>query len=130
MRDFQGRRRARRFIFSKIIIAILALLVLFLSKAVWGVYAKNRLASSGRTQAEQEFAELQAQKKELAAKVRWLASERGQEEEIRKNYAVLKPGEKVITIVDDDATTTPARQTAGQAGWWPAAIDALGGLFE
>lgn len=41
----------------------------------------------------------------------------GIDEEIRKNFNVVKEGEKVITIVDDkSATTTTASST--EVGFW------------
>ncbi len=130
MRDFQGRRRVRRFIYSKVTIVALLLLVLFMSKAVWGVYAKNHLAGAGKKQAEGSLTELEGQKSELQKKVVWLRTDRGQEEEIRKNYSVLKPGEKVITIVEGESTSSVKINNKSNGGWWTAGWQALADIFS
>ncbi len=130
MQDFQGRRRIKRSIFYKITLVVLAVLILFLSKAVWGVYAKNRLAEVGRTQAESELRELETQKKELQDKVKWLATERGEEEVIRQNYSVLLPGEKVIMVVDAEKPTSGVKGDEDINNWFTAAVGALERLFS
>ena len=130
MQNFQGRKRLKRSLFSKITLVLLAGLVFILSKAVWGVYAKNQLAEAGRRQAEAELVELETQEAELKEKVAWLATERGQEEVIRRNFSVLKPGEKMIIVVDNNTATTAAAEPAKTNGWWQAAVGAIGGLFD
>jgi cell division protein FtsB len=128
MKDFQGRRRIRRSWVYQLVIILLVLAVLFMSKALWGVYAKNRLAAAGRAQAERELTELEEQEKELTAKVDWLSTERGQEEEIRKNFAVVRPGEKVITIIDNAGTLTATTSIEAEAGWWGSLVDWIKGI--
>ncbi len=116
-------------IYSKISILVLVFLVLFMAKALWGVYAKNRLALAGRVQAEAELAELDQQKSELSQQVAWLGKERGQEEAIRQNFSVTLPGEKMAIIVEDEKkgpTTTPKKT----GGWWQAGWQALADIFS
>ncbi|OHA58495.1 MAG: hypothetical protein A2571_01820 [Candidatus Vogelbacteria bacterium RIFOXYD1_FULL_44_32] len=129
MKDFQGQRRVRKMIYSKISLVVLGLLILFMVKALWGVQTKNSLAVAGRTQAEAELAELEAQKAELSAQVGWLGKDRGQEEALRQNFSVTLPGEKMVIVVEDASrptTTTPKKS----GGWWQAGWQALADIFS
>lgn len=90
-------------------IIVLFLLLLAMGKGVWSLVQKNHMARQNYKEAENRLAELEIEKKQLVANVGILKTDRGIETEIRKNFSVVKEGEKVITIVDNTqmvATTT------------------------
>lgn len=88
---------------------VLLVLLIAMGKGVWSLVQKNQIAHQNYNEAENRLAELEKEKKQLAANVAILKTDRGIETEIRKNFSVVKEGEKVITIVDNSqvvATTT------------------------
>ena len=99
---------------GKIMLGVLAVLVLLLSRAVWGVYTKSRLAAGGRAGAESRLAEVEKRRDTLLADVERLNSERGIEEEVRRNLSVIREGEKVINLVEPESVAT----TSATTSWW------------
>lgn len=107
MQNFQGRRRWKKMVYSKITILLLLILVILMSRALWRIHQKNQLALRESSKAEVKFLELEKQKNDLADKVKWLSTTRGQEESVRQNFSVVKEGEKVILVVEaKEASTT------------------------
>lgn len=100
MRELQGRRRARRLFYSKTTIFVLLVILVILARSAWGMYEKNQLASYHREKSEEELLELKNRVENLSANVSRLKTDRGVEEEIRKNFSVSKDGEYVITVID------------------------------
>ena len=108
MRDFQVKRKTNLWQYRVGIVVLLVLLIA-MGKGVWSLVQKNQIAHQNYNEAENRLAELEKEKKQLAANVAILKTDRGIETEIRKNFSVVKEGEKVITIVDNSqvvATTT------------------------
>lgn len=96
------------------VIIILVLVLIFLAQSVWGVWRKNRLSQSARVEAEQDMAVVKERRDALELRVKRLETSRGQEEEIRRNFPVVKEGEQVIVIVSDDE----AAAATTSEGWW------------
>jgi len=111
MQDFQDRRRWKKMVYSKITIIALCIVALLMFRNLWVVYNKNQVALAENEKSASKLVELEQQKKELATKVKWLSTERGQEEAIRQNFSVVKDGEKVILVVEDTsgASSTPPK---------------------
>ncbi|PIR45067.1 MAG: hypothetical protein COV10_01480 [Candidatus Vogelbacteria bacterium CG10_big_fil_rev_8_21_14_0_10_51_16] len=106
----------------KVVFAIwtgaLILLVVLLSKAVWGISRKERATAATRASADSELEYLQARKKEVEAEVVRLSSSSGQEAELRTKYQVAAPGEQVIILVEERATTTADKQIMDADSRW------------
>lgn len=111
MQDFQDRRRWKKMVYSKITIIALCIVALLMFRNLWVVYNKNQVALAENEKSASKLVELEQQKKELATKVKWLSTERGQEEAIRQNFSVVKEGEKVILVVEgtNGASSTPPK---------------------
>jgi len=103
MKEFQEKRKIRRFLYSKKMIILLLLIFLFLSYYTTKLYFKSRNALAKRDEIKKELADLEQRKTGLEKDVNRFQSESGLEEEIRKNLNVQKPGEKVLVIVDKTA---------------------------
>ncbi|MCX6731397.1 MAG: septum formation initiator family protein [Candidatus Parcubacteria bacterium] len=103
MREFQEKRKIRRFFYSKKIVILLLLITALLSFSTIKVYLKSKNAVSKNEEAKKELADLEKRKAELEKDVNWLNTASGLEEEMRKNFNVQKPGEKVLVIVDKNA---------------------------
>jgi len=121
MKELQERRRFRNYIYSKVTVVILLLLVLFVGRSVWGVYQKNKIASYHYNQSQENLEELRARQVEISSSVERLSSERGIEEEIRRTLPVAREGEGVIVILDQEADVEVAGDNelpANRDSWW------------
>lgn len=108
MRDFQGRRKWHRILRSDVFSFILLIATVFLLKSVWGVYKKDSVARINMEEAEVTLANLQKKKAGLEKEISKLNTERGVEEELRRRFQVVKPGEQVLVIVDKNQNKAPA----------------------
>lgn len=102
MFDFYQKRKLRSVINSPFTQGFLILLVLWVG---WSAYVRFEIAmemKDRREHAEQQADALESRKLELEERVEYLSSERGIEAEMRRQFDVALPGEKVIVIVDDD----------------------------
>lgn len=91
----------------------------FMIFRVWDMYQKNNLARLRRDEAQMELSKLEEQRDSLSASIASLRTRRGVEEEIRRNFLMVKEGEKVITIVDDPAIPQAKSETeSNERSWW------------
>lgn len=118
MRELQGRRQFRRLLYSKTSVILLLVILVLLGRSTWSAYQKNNIAEHYRRQAEAELGELVIQKKDLVTDVSNLKTKRGIEEAMRVNYPVIKPGEKVIAVLDPEPNPDQAITTGADKGFW------------
>lgn len=126
MREFQDRRRIRKFLHSRYAIAVLVLVCLFLGRAVWGVYAKYQKSEALEARVAAELAALEAREASLRAYTASLETEEGKEREIRGRFGVAKEGERVVVIVEDAREET-VRPLAEERGLWSWIKGVFGG---
>lgn len=100
MFDFQEKRKLKQFLYSKITLVVLVVVVGLLLNSVWNIYTKERETRIVRKNLEREFLELQEREELLREEIERLKTPRGIEEEIRSKFEVSKDGEKVMVIVD------------------------------
>ncbi len=125
MRDYRL-NHTKRDLFGRLALrglGALALLCLaiILMRAAWGMYIKVTTASRGQEEAEAQLVRLEKQRQGVSATLGSLASQRGQEAQIRERYALARPGEGEIDIVTrpSAATTTPEAPKP----WWQRILD-------
>ena len=75
---------------------------MFLGRSTWRVYVRWDRTRIERNEAEARFRAAEIRRERLEEEVARLKTERGWEEEIRRNFQVAKPGEGVIIIIDDE----------------------------
>ena len=100
MFDFHEKRKIRRFLYSKIVIAGLFLVALCMSFSVHGRYI---VAQDMKARLEAKRAELERMKERanvIQSKVQYMEDDRGIEEELRNRFDVAKAGEQVVILVD------------------------------
>lgn len=113
MFDFYQKRKLRGIInshFTQGIILTLALLV------GWSAYVRYDIAMEmleRRELAEQQATALEAHKNELEERVEYLSSDRGIEAEMRRQFDVALPGEKVVVIVEEEDETLDIQPLSG-----------------
>lgn len=102
MFKFQEKKRIRNILYSKITLFAIFVILIFLVKATFGVYYKNKVSGENLSKAKEEIAELEKREKALNSKIERIRTDKGTEEEIRKKFMVGKVGEQVIVIVDEN----------------------------
>ena len=103
MRKFQDRRKFRKFVFSSLSFMVLLIISGFLINATFKVYIKNNNAVGKNSAVKMQIAELEKRKSELEAELKRLQTQSGIEEEIRGKFNMQKPGERVLTIVENES---------------------------
>lgn len=84
---------------------------------VWDVYKKNELARINKEQAINKLDNLKNKKQVLESEIERLGTDRGVEEELRKRFQVIKPGEQVMIIVDKSEPVNSIK-TEEERGFW------------
>lgn len=113
----QGKKEVKKR-WSDILISagLIVILAVFL-RATWSLYHKSQLARENLQASALRVAKLEERRVILEGKIERLKTPRGIEEEIRNNYSVVKEGEQVINIVENEvkgATTT----VSAKKPWW------------
>jgi cell division protein FtsB len=112
MREFQEKRKLRKVIFSRKVLVLLALVLVFLMYSTGKVYFKSRNAVLKNEEIKKEMADLEQRKSDLQKEINRLQSESGIEEEVRKKFNVQKPGENTLVIVEKNNENDKINQEA------------------
>ncbi len=115
MFDFHEKRKLRSWLFSTPTIAFLLIASFFLGKSVYGRYQKERETAAVYAERSAELAHLKAQAAILSAKVKYMQSERGIEEEIHDRFDVAKANEEAVIVTDDRSSATVVSATSAPA---------------
>ncbi|MDO8430518.1 MAG: hypothetical protein Q7S72_00815 [Candidatus Taylorbacteria bacterium] len=118
MLEFQKKKKIRRILYSPIVLIILSGLLIVLVSGVWGVYKKTQLSIENLEREKMEFEKLVIREKTLASSIDYLKTEQGIENEIRTKFRAVKEGEKVVVIIDNQASVTPTGVSTSTAGFW------------
>lgn len=104
--------------FQVLVPLVLFLAVIVMARAVWRMWQRNQLAQNNLASSLVNLEQLSKRKSLLEQKISKMKTPRGVEEELRVSFAVIKPGEKVINIVDDSKATTAPTTTLPTKAWW------------
>ncbi|NCT01825.1 hypothetical protein GW766_01040 [Candidatus Parcubacteria bacterium] len=100
MFDFYQKRKFREIVNSPITQGVILTMCLIIG---WSAYVRFDVAMEmreRRIQAETQTAALESHKATLKDKVEYLSSDRGIEAEMRRQFDVALPDEKVVVIID------------------------------
>ncbi len=125
MKEFRQKRQFREMLYSRPTLIILILIFLFISKAAYNVYGKERESRDRAAQLQMELQELQKRETEIARAIEELNTKEGLEREIRDNFRVAKPGEHLVVLVDPPKVEDDAPADGLASGLWRK----LKGLF-
>lgn len=118
MFDFYEKRRIKTLLFSKLSIFVLVALTTLLALSVYDRYRMEREVSERRSEREAEYRELANRAAELEAKIAYLESEKGIEEELRDRYGVVKEGEQAVVILDNATAESVESAPAPRESWF------------
>lgn len=105
MFDFHEKRKIRSILYSKASVTILLLLSFFVGMSAYERYVVEREMAAKLDEKRQKLESLQMRATALEADVAHLQNERGIEEELRGRFDVVKEGEQVVIIIDDESET-------------------------
>ncbi len=108
-------RHKESFFFSHFWVGVLVVVFGIASFSVSKMYKKYIHAKSVRNDFHAELLETQHQQAKLQENIDALSTDRGKESEIRDRYRIVKEGEQMILIVDNDQKVTdPTEQATTQ----------------
>jgi len=125
MREFQDRRRVKKLLHSRYALAVLVVIILVLSRAVWGIYLKYEKSQILVEKSEADLLVLQAREATLTKSINALDTEEGKEKELRDRFGVVKQGEKMIILVDDTSPVKPSANVLNDS-WWQRFLESIG----
>lgn len=130
MFDFHEKRKIRSFLYSKLSIAIVLLLVVWLSMSTYERFSVEREMLSKRSEKQAELDHLKERAAVLESKVEHLNNERGIEEELRNRFDVAKEGEQVVIILDDKDGSPKDLESLSQPPGVKSEQESTSSLFE
>jgi len=117
MREFQDRRRFRKLMHSRYAIIVLVVICILLIRGVWGVYEKYDKSRDIADRTKNELSNLSAREQSLSVEIVNLSTELGKEREVRERFGVVKDGERLVVLVEDESLKKPVNQITEES-WW------------
>ena len=110
MRKFESQKQIKGRIYSRTTLVILLFIIILTAKGVFGIYLRNAESVTARDDTAMKLKELNKRKELLNTEISKLNQDDGVDQEIREKFNVIKPGENVVLIVQDEvATSTPEK---------------------
>lgn len=103
MREFQEKNQLKKRLYSKTSLFLLFLVLILVSKGVYGVYQKERDSRAEVERISAKKAELESRYNDIKSNQETLNTPEGIEAEIRTKFDVAKEGEGVIVVVERDS---------------------------
>ncbi len=138
MFEFNRKKTYKKFIYSPLALLLLFLILLVFIRAVFDVYKKERVSDQYLKKEQEQLASMTSRQKELSQSVDYLKTDKGVEVELRSKFRVVREGESVAVIVDNDASSsrispiktapivTSIVATTTQKNLWQRLLDAIG----
>ncbi|HAT68090.1 MAG: hypothetical protein A2481_02835 [Candidatus Yonathbacteria bacterium RIFOXYC2_FULL_47_9] len=127
MLPFQERKKFRKILYSKASILMLFVGFMLVSRGAWSVHQKAKIARIERDESVRILAELQERNTALEVSLERLKSDKGIEDEVRQKYAVARPGEEVVVVVDESSKKGKNGDEALQKSFWQRFISLFTG---
>lgn len=102
MREYQQKHMMRTLVYSKVTLVILFLLIVLLLRSIMELNDKRIEVGKLRDDSAKEREELERKVDSAQKQTDDIVTERGFESYVRTTYPVVKKGEGVIVIYDDD----------------------------
>lgn len=100
MATFAKEKKIQKILYSRLTVALLAVVVFFLGFSVYSVFEKKQQAQSQANIAEQETKTLLLRKAKTQTEIENLQTDEGIEEILRNKYRAAKDGEGLVVVVD------------------------------
>jgi len=120
MLDFRKKKKMNTSLYSKGVLFIFIIIIIFLANATWNVYQNYKEAKINEYRVSSRLGEVEKRESEIIEKIDKLSTERGMEEELRKRFDVAKEGENIIIVVEPDGVESgeSGNINVGNTGFW------------
>jgi cell division protein FtsB len=125
MFDFYEKRKLKKILYSKTVLALLCVPVVLMIYAAYGAYQTKQDTSERREELSAQLALLEEQATELEHDITMLEDPRGIESELRTRYEVGKEGEEVIVFVEEFGTNTERTLAEEEKSIWQTIMQTL-----
>ncbi len=102
MARFQKNKKILKVFYSRIGLIILAFFVVYMFSTVIGLYKKDREVVKNKKEVRTALGILEDKKSHLEEEIGALKTDRGKEEAIREKFRVVKEGENLIVIPEEE----------------------------
>lgn len=102
MREYQQKHMIRTLLYSRVTMVVLFLLIILLLRSIMELNNKRADVAKLRNDSEKERSLLSEKVSAARAQTESISTKRGFEEYVRTTYPVVKEGEGVIVIYDDE----------------------------
>jgi cell division protein FtsB len=123
MRELQQKQRMKRRLYSTPALILLAFITFLFVRGTYVVLEKKSESARSVELLNEKAIALRQKQVELADNIEALKTSEGIEREVKEKYNVAKEGERVVILVDREATTTD--NTAVSKPWWQKAWSAI-----
>lgn len=120
--EFQEQRRIRKLLHSRYVLVVLIILLLLVARAVWGIYVKYEKSLAITEKARADLMALEDRERQLALSIESLKTDEGKERELRDRFGVVKEGETLVVLVDNNPEEKmPTKKN--DKSWWQKFLD-------
>jgi len=102
MREFERRRKAKKAVYSRYVLALFVVILVFVARGAYGAYGKYERARELRDVSLQKFSDLEKRKAFLESEINKFALSDGRDREIRERFGFVKADEKLIILPVDE----------------------------
>ena len=121
MLDFQQKRKVKSFMYNRVTVGILFVVVLYASFSTFKVYKKQKESEALRSVVEKKMYELEEKERQINTKIQALDTDQGLEREIRGKFNVAKDNENMVIILEnEEASTTDIQKPMS---FWQKVLD-------
>ena|SRR6185436_1322427 len=114
MAKFQKTKKLQNFLYSKITLTLLAILIVFFGYTLVTMIGKSRETGINKEKSLRELQTLQNREAVLNSKINDLQTDEGKEAAIRDKFGSVKEGEGVVIIPEKDNDSTATEEKS----WW------------
>ena len=117
MAEFK-KKSSNKFWYSPLMLMVFFIVLILFAYSMVGLIKKENETSKKKALILDEIKNLNQRKDELTKNINDLQTDQGKEQTIRDKYQVVKPGEKMVVIVDEDSTKQPEENVSNSQSFW------------
>ncbi len=106
MIEYQKKKKISNFIYSPISLSVLFLIFIIILRSVFNVYSKEKISKINLEKEKIEYEKMSSRKDNLLNSIDYLKTDDGVESEIRNKFRLVKEGESVTVIVNNDSMSS------------------------
>lgn len=125
MKEFRQKHIIKQRIYSKPVIFLLIVILIFIANGTWNVFKKSHQSNQKLIIAEENLVELEKKRDTITEEIKRLETNVGVEEEIRSKFDLAREGEKTIVIVDEEVVEVQAEERGRFETLWSHFKDSL-----